>query len=42
LTPAYPDVVEFLQNFVPKDIKNFILDTELVAFDPKANKILPF
>ena len=42
MTVAYPDVIEFLQGFVAPSVKNFILDAELVAFDVKNDKILPF
>lgn len=35
MTPAYPDVCEFLQKHARKETKNFILDAELVAYDVK-------
>lgn len=42
MTVAYPDVCQFLQGYVKPVIKNFILDAELVAYDVKNDKILPF
>jgi DNA ligase-1 len=42
MTVAYPDVVSFLQGYVKPPIRNFILDAELVAYDVKNDKILPF
>jgi len=42
MTVAYPDVCEFLKGYVKPAIKNFILDAELVAYDVKNDKILPF
>jgi len=45
MTVAYPDVVTFLQEYVPKlpeGVEDFILDAELVAFDVEKQKILPF
>ena len=44
LTVAYPDVVKFLQEYVPTldQVEDFILDAELVAFDVEKQKILPF
>lgn len=42
LTVAYPDVVEFLQAHAPAEVDNFIVDAELVAYDPASDKIMPF
>ena len=42
MTHTYPDVVEFIKESVVEDIQSFILDSELVAFDPQTNKILNF
>lgn len=45
MTVAYPDVVNFLLQFIPSldtDVQDFILDAELVAFDTENEKILPF
>ena len=45
MTIAYPDVVNFLLDYVPtleSGVEDFILDAELVAFDPEKQKILPF
>jgi DNA ligase-1 len=45
MTVAYPDVVEFLIAYVEDNcshVSDFILDAELIAYDVKADKILPF
>ena len=45
MTVAYPDVVSFLEQYVPNldsQVNDFILDAELVAFDVDKQKILPF
>ena len=42
MTVAYPDVCNFLIGHMPESVESFILDAELVAFDPVNNKILPF
>lgn len=42
MTQTYPDVVEFVKESVKEGINNFILDSELVAFDSVNNKILSF
>ena len=42
MTPAYPDVCQFLMKNIRDDVKDFILDAELVAFDVEKEKILPF
>ena len=49
MTETYPDIVEFINNFIKeseeknnKTLNSFILDCEMVAFDKKNNKILPF
>jgi len=34
MTVAYPDVTSFLVGHVPATVKSFILDAELVAYDP--------
>ena len=43
LSKAYPDVIENIKQIV-KDlhVDNFIMDSELVAFDIDQQKILPF
>jgi len=33
LSKAYPDVIDNVINFVKPDVQNFILDSELVAYD---------
>jgi DNA ligase-1 len=42
MTQQYPDVVEFVRESVKAGINNFILDSELVAFDSINNRILSF
>lgn len=49
MTETYPDVVEFINNFIKeskeknnKELNSFILDCEMVAYDKKNDKILPF
>ena len=49
MTETYPDVVEFIDNFIKesaeknnKKLNSFILDCEMVAYDKVKDKILPF
>ena len=49
MTETYPDIVEFINNFIKesaeknnKKLNSFILDCEMVAYDKKNDKILPF
>ena len=49
MTETYPDIVEFIDNFIKdsaeknnKKLNSFILDCEMVAYDKKNDKILPF
>ena len=43
MTGQYPDVVEFIKQSVKdKPVENFILDSELVAYDTVNDRILPF
>lgn len=44
MTQMYPDIVEFVHRHIKKanNITNFILDSEIVAFDRKTNRIRPF
>jgi len=42
LSAAYPDVIENIKKSVDPSIENFIIDSELVAFDIDNEKILPF
>ena len=50
MTETYPDIAEFVNKFKAesqeknsdKILNNFIIDCEMVAFDTKNNKILPF
>ncbi|CAG8522266.1 12675_t:CDS:10 [Racocetra fulgida] len=38
----YPDVLEILSSIVKSDTKSFVLDCEVVAWDPEKNCLLPF
>jgi len=44
VAPMFPDLVVALSRFTIYDLRftNCILDGEVVAFDPKSNKVLPF
>ena len=44
MSVAYPDVIEIISSVGKADenIQDFILDSELVAFDIEKEKILPF
>jgi DNA ligase-1 len=42
LSPMYPDVIDNVKELTPPDVKNFIIDSELVAYDKNLEKILPF
>jgi ATP-dependent DNA ligase len=44
MTEAYPDIVQLLNDYVAVNdhLKEFILDSEIVAWDTKTKRILPF
>jgi DNA ligase-1 len=42
MTDSYPDIVEYLEKIHSEKVNSFILDCEIVAFDSKNGKILPF
>lgn len=44
MTLQYPDVVDFIKLSVKEDheVSDFILDSELVAYDTINDRILPF
>lgn len=42
MTGQYPDIVEFVEKSATPEVDNYILDSELVAFDHVNNRILPF
>ena len=49
MTETYPDVVEFINNFIKeskeknnKELNSFILDCEMVAYDKKMIKYYHF
>jgi DNA ligase-1 len=42
MTNQYPDIVDFIIKSVKEDTNDFIIDSELVAYDTVNNKILPF
>jgi ATP-dependent DNA ligase len=33
MTGQYPDIVEFVEKSAKQDVENYILDSELVAYD---------
>ncbi|KAL3995644.1 DNA ligase I ATP-dependent (dnl1) family protein [Acanthocheilonema viteae] len=41
-TNKYPDVAEFLKQIMDEETTSFIIDSEIVAFDPIHETILPF
>ncbi|XP_074558818.1 LOW QUALITY PROTEIN: DNA ligase 1-like [Curcuma longa] len=41
-TGKYPDVVSSVSRFKKADVKSFVLDCEIVAYDREKQKILPF
>jgi DNA ligase-1 len=41
-TTKYPDVIGFLPSVIGPDVRSFILDAEVVAWDVNEKKILPF
>eukprot|EP01022_Parablepharisma_sp_SALTPOND_P004695 TRINITY_DN120780_c0_g1_i1.p1 TRINITY_DN120780_c0_g1~~TRINITY_DN120780_c0_g1_i1.p1 ORF type:complete len:657 (+),score=94.62 TRINITY_DN120780_c0_g1_i1:188-2158(+) len=42
MTEAYPDVIDFINESAKGNVKDFIMDSEIVAYDRKKDKILPF
>lgn len=36
MTETYPDIIEFLMQKIPAGVEDFIMDTEIVAFDVKS------
>jgi DNA ligase-1 len=42
MTQTYPDAIKYLTDNVSPDVKNFIIDCEIVPFDVVKKKILPF
>lgn len=41
-TDKYPDMIELLKQIMDKETTSFIIDSEIVAFDPINETILPF
>lgn len=41
-TDKYPDLVELLKKAMDEEATSFIIDSEIVAFDPVNETILPF
>uniref|UniRef100_A0A915Q554 DNA ligase n=1 Tax=Setaria digitata TaxID=48799 RepID=A0A915Q554_9BILA len=41
-TDKYPDVTRFLEHIMDEETTSFIIDSEIVAFDPVKENILPF
>lgn len=42
MTEKYPDIAKHMDAVPKENVKSFVLDTEAVAWDKVANKILPF
>lgn len=42
MTETYPDAVKYLEDIIPDDVDNFIIDSEIVPYDMVKKKILPF
>ena len=42
LSKMYPDVIDNIKDLAPEGVNNFIVDSELVAYDKNVDKILPF
>lgn len=42
MTAAYPDIVKFFKDSVNEEIQDFIIDSELVAYDKEKDQIRPF
>ena len=42
MTETYPDAIKYLEDKIPDEIDNFIIDWEIVPFDVNKKKILPF
>lgn len=42
MTETYPDIVEFVLLSTKPEVKNFIIDSEIVAINTQTQKILPF
>lgn len=42
MTASYPDIVEYVEKIHSDKVSSYILDCEIVAFDSKSGKILPF
>jgi DNA ligase-1 len=42
MTETYPDAIEYLKNNIPDDVSDFIIDSEIVPYNVKERKILPF
>lgn len=41
-TGKYPDLIEFLKSNISPDIKSFVIDSEVVAWDRVKKQLLPF
>lgn len=42
MTESYPDIVHFVLLSTKPEVKNFIIDSEIVAINTQTQKILPF
>jgi ATP-dependent DNA ligase len=42
MTETYPDILELLNTHMPQSIESCIIDSEIVAYEPATERILPF
>lgn len=42
MTGKYPDLAERMPSLKKAGVKSIVIDGEVVAYDPKQDKILPF
>jgi DNA ligase-1 len=42
VTPKYPDICHLLPNIIKQGVKNAVLDCEVVAWDAREHRLLPF
>jgi DNA ligase 1 len=42
MSESYPDIIQYVDSIHSEKVHSFILDCEIVAFDQKTGKILPF
>lgn len=42
MTQKYPDIIKKIAQISKPDVQSYVLDCEVVAFNPAEQKILPF